>query len=166
LRILWRLCLVVLVMLIGYGVAAVGLSRVPVNADFQSDPAGFPVYLIDNGVHVDIVLPVRLGGNDWREALPAGVVPAEANWIGFGWGAREFYLNTQSWADFRIGQAARALLGLGGTTVRAHFRAAAPAGAVVKSVRLAPEAYRAVVRGVAASMRQGDRGRAIFIPGE
>jgi len=61
-------------------------------------------FACDNGVHVDLALPVVGGGRDWRDHFPAadftGNVGA-ASHVSLGWGARDFFATTPHWSDIR-----------------------------------------------------------------
>lgn len=159
------LSIAALVMIGGcYGIAAVTLSRIPINTDFLEDPAGIPIAVVDNGVHVDILTPVFVAGHDWRRVLPEGGVPPVAVWLGFGWGSRDFYLNTPTWADFSLWSGAKALAGVGGTTVRVHSRKVLLKAPNVTVLRLAPDQYMRLVAAIEASMALDVGGKAIAIP--
>ena len=54
-----------------YLVAALIGSLIPVNRAWSEPADGTTVYLADNGIHTDIVMPVRAQGLDWRPLLPA-----------------------------------------------------------------------------------------------
>src|SRR5262245_54692374 len=73
---------------------------------------GIAIYACDNGVHTDLVLPVKAGGVDWHAELP-DVLSADdsgQDYASFGWGSRDFYINTPTWADVRVGTALKAVL--------------------------------------------------------
>ncbi|MGH6892798.1 MAG: TIGR02117 family protein [Dongiaceae bacterium] len=74
---------------------------------------GMPIFTCDNGVHADLVLPVAAAGIDWRATFDAeafaGLVDGFDH-IGIGWGSRDFYLNTPTWADVRLTTALKALM--------------------------------------------------------
>ncbi|ESR26538.1 hypothetical protein N177_0757 [Lutibaculum baratangense AMV1] len=73
---------------------------------------GARVLLLANPIHTDIVLPATpeiLGRFEFlAEDGLALDHPDLANLV-FGWGARDFYINTPIWSDLRPGPAARAL---------------------------------------------------------
>jgi len=74
---------------------------------------GVLIYACDNGVHTDLVVPVMAGGTDWRalfgqRAFVAPVTTYED--IAFGWGSRDFYINTPTWADLDIATALKSVL--------------------------------------------------------
>ena len=71
-------------------------------------------YVISNGVHTDLVLPLQAAGVDWRPLFAlqhARAAPAAADFVAIGWGDREFYLHTPTWADLTARRAVRAMLG-------------------------------------------------------
>lgn len=71
------------------------------------------IYVADNGVHTDIIMPASSCGTDWPELLDFGQgqppYPRET-YMAFGWGARDFYLATPRWQDIRPDKALGALL--------------------------------------------------------
>jgi uncharacterized protein (TIGR02117 family) len=85
------------------GAAFVG-SHSGVNEDWRPDPDGITIYLVDNGVHTGIVLPVLAAGVDLRTQFRASDLPdarQAGSWLIFGWGDRQFYLETPQWSDVR-----------------------------------------------------------------
>ena len=101
-----------------YLLAAVAGALLPVNHGWRQPERGVPLFVRTNGVHTALVLPVRAAGLDWRGLIPPGdfarAVTADDH-LAFGWGHREFYLETPRWVDLKPGVALRALTGLGGT---------------------------------------------------
>ncbi|TDQ83426.1 uncharacterized protein (TIGR02117 family) [Dongia mobilis] len=91
----------------------------------------FRYFACDNGVHVDILLPVVGGGRDWRSFFPpadfAGDV-AGASHIGFGWGARDFFATTPHWRDMRPWPILKALFWLDESVLHVSYHGN-PAGA-------------------------------------
>jgi uncharacterized protein (TIGR02117 family) len=73
---------------------------------------GIEIWLRSNGVHVELVLPVDTAAHDWRAMFPPRTFaagPADARWIAFGWGARDFFVHVREWKHLTFGRAARAL---------------------------------------------------------
>jgi uncharacterized protein (TIGR02117 family) len=88
------------------------------------------IYACDNGVHTDLVLPVAAAGVDWRTLFTPedfrGSVEGYDH-IGIGWGSRDFYLNTPTWADLDIATAVASVL-WDETVIRVDYRPAPVAG--------------------------------------
>src|SRR5512145_3025973 len=114
-RVLIRLLLVLLCIplsaLAVYTAAAFGaLLFVP---DATEPKDGVVVYACDNGVHTDLIVPAVASGTDWRALFgqQAFIAPVETfDHIGFGWGSRDFYINTPTWADLDIATAVKSVL--------------------------------------------------------
>src|SRR5262245_55704500 len=74
---------------------------------------GITVYACDNGVHTDLVVPVTVPGVDWRAAFTAEGFTGPVDLfdhLSIGWGSRDFYISTPTWADFDIATAIQSLL--------------------------------------------------------
>jgi uncharacterized protein (TIGR02117 family) len=108
-----------------YVAAALTLSRIPLNTSFRDNRSGIPIAISNNGVHVDFHLPIAAAGHDWRQMFDpaeAGTHPeSDAELVAIGWGDRDFFLYTPSWASVTFRTADRAVLGIGGTAVRANY---------------------------------------------
>lgn len=144
-----------------------------------SAPEGPPVtvYVISNGVHADIVLPARVEGEAGLAELLGleGAADAAASsaerprmtgrtHLAVGWGAREFYLATPTWAEVRPGVALRALA-LAPAALHVDVMAGPPlADADTRVLRLARQGYRGLVAFVAASLLRDAAGRPVPIP--
>ena len=53
-----------------YLLAALIGSLVPVNRGWSEPDQGTTIYLADNGVHADLILPVMAQGLDWAPLIP------------------------------------------------------------------------------------------------
>jgi uncharacterized protein (TIGR02117 family) len=102
--------LVIFVLL--YFIAAFSLSKIAVNDHYTSpENGGIEIYLLTNGVHTDIALPVKNQWKDWNEFLPysnIGSKDSTMNFAAFGWGDKGFYLHTPTWADLKVSTAFKA----------------------------------------------------------
>ena len=97
-----------------YVATAGALMLWPPSARLSPEPAEVEAYVISNGVHVDLVLPLQAAGVDWQTLFPpadARAAPAQVDFVAIGWGDREFYLHTPTWADLTVPRALRALTG-------------------------------------------------------
>ena len=99
-------------LLLLYLVAALILGLIPVNRHFREHDDGMLVYLLSNGIHSDIVLPLHSGDIFWddffRDSESIQKIPG-VKYIAFGWGNRLFYLNTPEWNDLTPSIAVNAL---------------------------------------------------------
>ena len=137
-----RLLLLLAAMPLVYLLAAVLGSVVPVNSRWEEPAKGTTIYLRSNGVHVDLVLPARAEGLDWRPLLPPGDVrdaPGIVRWYGFGAGERRVYLDTPTWGDITPRTVWSALTG--GDRVL-HVDQTVELAVELRAIRLRPEEYR------------------------
>ena len=136
-------------LVVAYPVAAVIGSAIPLNADWRQAESGVRIYVIDNGIHSDLVLPVVAEGVDWRERAPPADLtnPAQGghSHMAFGWGNRDFYLNTPSWSAISPGRTVRAMIGLGPTVLHVTRLPEPRLGPKVRTLVLRPEEYRRLV---------------------
>jgi uncharacterized protein (TIGR02117 family) len=152
----WRGVLLALGAIPGlYLVAALVGGVVSVNRGWTEPDEGVTIYLADNGIHADLVLPVEAQGLDWRKVLnPADVErpPAGTRWIAFGAGERAVYLETPTWADLKLPTALRALT-RGERIV--HVEWVADPTYSARQIRLRPEEYRRLWASVRSEFRDG-----------
>ena len=125
-----------------YLLAALLGSLIPVNSGWREPDKGVTIYLADNGIHGDIIMPAVAEGLDWHPLLPrrdfAAPDPA-AQWVAFGSGEERVYLETPRWRDIR----ARTIWsGLTGGKRVMHVEWVGNPGYAAREIRLRPEEYR------------------------
>ncbi len=96
------------------------LSIIPYNRSFTSElEHPILVQLHSNGVHTDILLPIKTGDYNWHSFLPD--IPVAHNIVAFGWGDKGFYLNTPTWSDLKFSTAFKACTGLSNTAMHVSY---------------------------------------------
>ncbi len=104
--------------------AGLGLAWIPTNTDFRADPNGVEIAVVHNGLHTDVVLPLETPQYNWWENFSAEDFSCDGSacrYASFGWGNRAFYLETPTWSDVRVTTVAKALAGVGGTVLHADL---------------------------------------------
>jgi uncharacterized protein (TIGR02117 family) len=142
-----------------YLCAALAGSLIAVNGGWTEPDSGTTIYLADNGIHTDIVMPVAARGLDWSAVLSAGDVAVpqpDARWIAFGAGEQHVYLDTPTWWDVTPKTIASALLG--GPRVMHVEYVGTPAYAA-RAIRLRPEEYRRLWASIRAEFALDANGR-------
>ena len=158
-----RLALAIAAIPFAYLMAALVGSLVPVNRGWTEPEQGITIYLANNGIHSDIVMPVKAQGLDWAPYLPKSDFAAphpDAEWVAFGSGEERVYLETPRWRDIRPRTIWSALTG--GRRVM-HVEWVSNPSYVDRSIRLRPEEYRRLWAAVRADFRLGADGRPIRI---
>ncbi|HVI06611.1 MAG TPA: TIGR02117 family protein, partial [Sphingomicrobium sp.] len=125
-----------------YFIAALIGSLVPTNSSWTEPSRGTTVYIADNGIHADIIMPVKAQGLDWAPLFPGrdfARAPDNLQWIAFGSGEKHVYLDTPRWRDIRAGTLWSALVG--GPRV-IHVEYVPRPDYAKREIRLRPEEYR------------------------
>jgi len=146
-----------------YVVAALIGSLVPVNRGWTEPDRGTTIYLADNGIHADLLMPVRAGGLDWAPVFPNtdfAAADSSAGWIAFGSGEERVYLNTPTWWDITPRTIWAALAG--GKRVM-HVEYVPNPSYAVRQIRLRPEEYRRLWTAIRADFALDPRGRPLRI---
>jgi uncharacterized protein (TIGR02117 family) len=155
-----RLLTAVLAIPATYLLAALVGSLVAVNGRWTEPKQGTTIYLADNGIHTDIIMPVAAGGLDWSELVPASDVAVPqpgARWIAVGAGEQHVYLDTPTWWDITPRTIWSALKG--GPRVLHVEYVDRPALYASREVRLRPEEYRRLWASVRAEFTLDRNGR-------
>jgi len=128
-----------------YLLAALVGSLVPVNRGWveagESDRS-VTIYLADNGIHADIVMPVEAHGLDWKPFVPPtdfAAADPNSRWIAFGSGEERVYLETPRWRDIKPKTVWSALTG--GKRVM-HVEWVGDRRYAAREIRLRPHEYR------------------------
>jgi uncharacterized protein (TIGR02117 family) len=142
-----------------YLVAALIGSLAPVNRGWTEPAQGTTVYIADNGIHADIIMPVKAQGLDWAPLVPRSdfkSVDPNAAWIAFGSGEKRVYLDTPTWWDITPRTIWGALIG--GKRV-VHVEYVPSPSYAVRQIRLRPEEYRRLWAAIRADFALDARGR-------
>jgi uncharacterized protein (TIGR02117 family) len=111
LRIIGRILLGFLAFITVYLLVMFILSLIPVNTADEDPRAEVPIYIKSNGVHTDVVVPAKNDIGNWTLRTPVRNTRQKdslANWVAFGWGDHDFYLNTPEWSDLKMSTALNA----------------------------------------------------------
>lgn len=114
-RVLFRTLLFTISAILLYGLLGVVLSIISVNREWTEPEMGTEVFVISNGVHLDLVLPRYQNGQPLFPFLPEEQLGGEASelektkhYLAFGWGDKGFYLETPQWSDLKTSVALNA----------------------------------------------------------
>ncbi|SDY89084.1 TIGR02117 family protein [Hymenobacter psychrophilus] len=136
-------------------------AAVPVNRQFRQTPGGVPVFVVSNGIHTDLVLPVRdpQTGHNWLAQLNQPTLTARFGryrYVGFGWGNEGFFLGSMGGRTPGPGAVVWALLP-SKTLVHASFYPTAPdSGAWVVPLQVSAAQYQRLVAHVRAALAAPD----------
>lgn len=125
-------------------------------ASQDTEIQGTTIYACDNGVHTDLVLPAVSDGVDWREVFQPKDFrgPISLSHISIGWGSKDFYVNTPTWADLRPMRAIKALL-WDETVLHVEYRSQPMPGETCGVWVVGSEDYRRITAFVRSSVSGG-----------
>lgn len=158
-----RIALAILAVPLLYLVAALFGGLMSVNGGWQEPENGITIYLADNGIHADFILPMRAEGLDWEPMFPARDFrekPSNPKWIAIGAGERRVYLETPQWSDISPRTIWAATTG--GERVM-HVEWIDNPRYVARQITLTPEQYRRLWTAVRASFVLNTNGEPIHI---
>jgi uncharacterized protein (TIGR02117 family) len=152
--------------LLFYSGLVVALGVISVNNSFAQTERGIAIYVIDNGIHTDLVLPASSKVIDWRNYLHLKDFPgADTTFshFAFGWGNRRFYMETPEWRNLSLDVALSAALGIGKSAMHVYYEPRPPKpGKRVIQLNLSEEQYAELVKYIFNTFRKDENGR--FLP--
>jgi uncharacterized protein (TIGR02117 family) len=134
---------------------SLALMLVPAPAGAPTEAASIEAYVLSNGVHTDLVFPVRSDVIDWTTLFnprDARAVPPDAEFVAIGWGDREFYLHTPTWADLTARRAFGALFGANASLLHVTWLTRAQLRQGAYAMPLSPRQYLQLVAHVRGSL--------------
>ncbi len=152
-----------------YLLAAVLFSRWQVKKELalqNKDEKPFEIYILTNGVHTDIVVPVKNDFCDWSKVIPFSNTIAKdtnAKWLAFGWGDKGFYLETPSWSDLKFSTAFKATFGLGAAAIHTTYYKQLHPSEYCKAITIYPSQYQILEKCIKTSFVLEENNRPICI---
>ncbi|HAQ20166.1 MAG TPA: TIGR02117 family protein [Prolixibacteraceae bacterium] len=98
-----------------YLIFSIIISIIPFNGNKEKEKV-VVIFVRTNGVHTDLVLPIRYDSVDWSKKVKfSNTIGNDSvmNFVAFGWGDKGFYLNTPNWSDLKFSTAFTAAFGFG-----------------------------------------------------
>jgi uncharacterized protein (TIGR02117 family) len=133
-----------------YSTAVLLISRITVNSDIAEVDGqnAVPIYILSNGVHTDIVIPIQNEIKDWRKEIQFSQTQSKdslMNFIAFGWGDKGFYLDTPEWSDLKVSTAFKAAFGINSSAMHTTFFKQLKEGEDCKRILISKEDYQKLV---------------------
>jgi uncharacterized protein (TIGR02117 family) len=152
--------------------AAAILGTVPANPGWEEPgdaEQAVTIFIRTNAVHTWIVMPKRTGAVDWRPFAPPEHLAdrryGASSHVGIGYGNREFYLNTPTWADLTLSRAIGAFSGGGRSLLHVEHVHDPRTETWQRPIRLRPREYAALAAAIVERFQRGADGRTIPVLG-
>jgi uncharacterized protein (TIGR02117 family) len=152
-------------LIITYLASAYILSRISVDKEAIA-AEDVSIYIITNGVHTDIAVPLKNDYYDWSKEIKythTKLTDTNMHYLAMGWGDKGFYLETPTWGDLKFSVAFNATFGLGSTAIHATFYSAMRENASCKKIQISKEQYQRLIQYICNSFQKNKDGHFINI---
>lgn len=143
------------------------LPYIEVSAKDDGEKKEIPVYIYTNGVHTDIVMPVKNDLYDWSAKIPFANTKskkADYNYVGIGWGDKGFYLDTPTWADLKFSTAVKAAFWMSESAMHCSYYKTMTEAEDCKKIMISRNQYKKLVEFVEAKFDKDSNGNFILVP--
>lgn len=150
-----------------YVVLALVIPLIPVEKKAITEKAEIPIYIYTNGVHTDIVMPIKSEEIDWSKKIlfeNTNSKSTDFNYVGIGWGDKGFYLDTPTWADLKFSTAFYAAFWLGESAMHCTFYKTIKEGDDCKKIMITKSQYADLIQFVDSKFDKNAAGQNIVIP--
>ena len=148
-----------------YFAAAFGLSRISVGEE-NIGTDDVTIYLLTNGVHTDLVLPIKNDQIDWSQHMKFENTVAKdtaMNYIAIGWGDKGFYLDTPTWAELKFSTAFKAATGLSTAAIHTTYYKTITEGKDCKKIEISKDQYAKMIKFIHNDLIKDSDGNLTFI---
>jgi len=148
---------------------AILLGNTPINTDFQDAGAdGIEILVLNNGIHADLVLPIdekRFRWLDHFKETDFREMDSRHRYAIFGWGDRQFYMESRTWDDLKLSNVLKAFAGLGTTVVHVSLTEDLnwPKDRS-RSIRITPEQFERLSLYLLDTFERKESGALVLIP--
>ena len=158
---------IILGIVVLYAILGYLLPFIEVSAKEDGEPKEIPIYIYTNGVHTDIVMPVKNELHDWSAKIPFANTTSKKsdyNYVGIGWGDKGFYLDTPTWADLKFSTAVKAAFWMSESAMHTSFYNTMTEAADCKKIMISKKHYQNLVKFINAKFDRDANGNYILIP--
>ncbi|CAM4153554.1 TIGR02117 family protein [Flavobacterium antarcticum] len=164
--ILAKTVLALVIFIIVYVIFALLIPYISVNSKDVQPKEDVEVYIKTNGVHTDLVVPIKTGYKDWSKTIKFSQIKSQDStmqFIGFGWGDKGFYLDTPEWSDLKFSTAFVAAFGLGSSAMHATFYKQINENEDCIKIKISADEYRNLIAYIEAKFQLDADGNPILI---
>lgn len=158
---------IILGIIVVYVAAGYFLPFIEVRAKDDGQKKEIPIYIYTNGVHTDIVMPVKNDLHDWSTKIPftnTRSKETDYRFVGIGWGDKGFYLDTPTWADLKFSTAFKAAFWLSESAMHCSYYKTMKEGDDCKMIMISRNQYKDLVKFVDEKFDKDAGGNYILVP--
>ena len=162
LKTIWAVIgLVVVYLLCGFLIPYIEVPPKPATQQKYID-----IYILTNGVHTDLVLPIKTPEIDWSREIPFENTRSKRtdfNYLSFGWGDKGFYLDTPTWAELKPSTAVKAAFWMSESAMHCTFYESMTEGEDCKKITLTQHQYLDLIGFIRDKFDRNPTGKPILI---
>ena len=165
LKLIGKILISVIIFVGLYFLAAYTLARIEVKAE-QANSKDVAIYILTNGVHTDIVAPIKSSLIDWSQEIKfehTSSKDSAMQFVAFGWGDKGFYLDTPTWAELKFSVAFKAVFGLSSAAVHTTFYKSIIESDSCKKIELSSMQYLRLIKYIENSFTKDNNGHFVNI---
>jgi uncharacterized protein (TIGR02117 family) len=161
-----------MVMIFIYGLLCYALfasvsAIIPIEAEAsdKSQPM-YDVHLLKSGPHTDFLVKVKTEVHDWSLDFPYSNnanPDTSLQWLAIGWGDKNFYMNTPTWADLTVSTAVAAATGLGTAGIHASYYYSVPSDRPIIRLQLSQNQYSRLCHYISQSLVADETGKRVML---
>lgn len=158
---------IILGIVVLYAILGYLLPFIEVSAKDDGEQKEIPIYIYTNGVHTDIVMPVKNELHDWSSKIPFANTTSKKtdyNYVGIGWGDKGFYLDTPTWADLKFSTAVKAAFWMSESAMHTSFYHTMTEASDCKKIMISKKQYTELVKFIDVKFDKDANGNYILIP--
>lgn len=166
LKIFKRLIAVIASFLLIYVISIFLLPKIKFAGE-PSTSTSIPCFLKSNGAHVDVVMPIRSDYHDWSKVFDQSHIQdadSTFSWIAFGWGDKNFYLNTPTWGDLTFTTAFSAAFWLSSGAIHVTYYKELSKSESCLPFELSPQQARRLFAFIKNDLHLNENQQALLIP--
>lgn len=149
-----------------YLLLAFFIPYIEVPAKTVQEPKTITAYILTNGVHTDLVVPIKSAEMDWSQQIPFQNTRSKRTdfkFLSIGWGDKGFYLDTPTWADLKVSTAFKAAFWLSESAMHCTFYDTMTEGEDCKKITLTHDQYLALIDFIQSKFDLDQNGKTMLI---
>ena len=149
-----------------YIICGLLLPFIKISPQKVDEPKTITAYILTNGVHTDLVVPIKSEEIDWSQEIPFENTKSKRtdyNYLSVGWGDKGFYLETPTWADLKVSTALKAAFWMSESAMHCTFYEKITEGADCKKIMLTKTQYLSLISFIKNKFDRDQNGKPILI---
>ena len=131
-----------------YALLGYTLPFIEIPAKKVSEPKTTEIFILTNGVHTDLVVPIQSPQFDWSKEVPFSNTVSKRTdfkYLAVGWGDKGFYLETPTWSQLKPSVAFRAAFWLSKSAMHCTFYDQMKEGKDCKKILITTKQYEDLI---------------------